>query len=167
MLHPTRDELLDDIAVLGDLLTARGCWFAAAESCTGGLLTATITDVPGVSAWLKGGVTAYHNDVKETLLSTPARVLEDHGAVSEPAVRAMVAGVTRLMEAQAGIAISGVAGPGGGAYHKPVGTVCIAWRLHDETRAVTELISGDRVAVRWGSVARAVRGMVTMVQEQG
>lgn len=112
--------------VLGKLLLARGETVATAESCTGGTIAQMITAIPGSSAYFKGSVVAYSNEVKTKLLQVPAEMLQQHGAVSEAVVCAMAAQVCEFMQTTYGIAVSGVAGPDGGTDEKPVGTVWIA-----------------------------------------
>jgi nicotinamide-nucleotide amidase len=107
-------------------LRARGDTLALAESCTGGLVAARLTDVPGSSDVLRGAVVAYANDAKRELLGVPAAMLEQHGAVSEQVAGAMASGVRAQFGAKVGVATTGVAGPGGGTEQKPVGTVCFA-----------------------------------------
>jgi nicotinamide-nucleotide amidase len=112
--------------VVGDALRDRSWHVAVAESCTGGLLLTRLTDVPGSSAWVTGGVVAYANSVKTGELGVPLSLIEAHGAVSEPVAEAMAEGVRRLLGAEAGVGITGIAGPEGGTRDKPVGTVVIA-----------------------------------------
>ncbi len=119
------DETLE--AVIGRLLTERGETLVTAESCTGGLVAARITRVAGSSAYFLGAAVTYVNRLKETLLGVPAELLEAHGAVSEPVARAMASGARRELSADWAVAITGVAGPGGGSEAKPVGTVHFAW----------------------------------------
>ena len=113
-------------AVVGNLLRARGWWVALAESCTGGLATSRLTDVPGSSDYVERAVVAYSNRAKIELLDVPEALIREHGAVSEPVALAMAAGIRQRAGVNAGIGITGIAGPGGGSEHKPVGTVCIA-----------------------------------------
>jgi nicotinamide-nucleotide amidase len=113
-------------SVAGELLAAGGRTLATAESCTGGLVAERITRVPGSSGWFVGGVVAYSNELKRRLLGVPAELLAAHGAVSEPVARAMAEGARARLGADFGLAITGVAGPGGGAPDKPVGTVHLA-----------------------------------------
>ena len=113
-------------AVVGDLLRARGWWVAFAESCTGGLATSRMTDVPGSSEYVERSIVAYSNRAKIELLDVPEQLITEHGAVSEPVALAMAAGIRRRAGVDVGVGITGIAGPGGGTEQKPVGTVCIA-----------------------------------------
>ena len=110
--------------VLGELLAARRATVAFAESCTGGLVSHRLTNVPGSSSYFRGGINAYSNDAKETLLSVPAAMLAAHGAVSEEVAGAMAEGARRVLGADLAVAVTGIAGPDGGSAEKPVGTVC-------------------------------------------
>lgn len=107
-------------------LLSRELTLSTAESCTGGLVAAAITSVPGSSAVFNGGIVAYSNDVKQNVLGVPEDILSRYGAVSEQTVRCMVEGVARLTKSDCAVAVSGIAGPGGGTKDKPVGTVWIA-----------------------------------------
>lgn len=144
--HYYGQDAADLAAVVLDLL--RGKRLAVGESCTGGLIAARLTAVPGSSEVFVGGVVAYDNAVKTGLLDVPAATLEAHGAVSEETVRAMAAGAQRRFEADAAIAVTGIAGPGGGTPEKPVGTVWLAARAGDTTRTVKRVFPGDRGEVR-------------------
>jgi nicotinamide-nucleotide amidase len=148
----------DLAAVVLDLL--RGKRLAVGESCTGGLLAARITAVPGASAVFAGGVVAYDDGVKRDLLNVPGATLEAHGAVSEETVRAMVEGAQRRFDAGAAIAVTGIAGPAGGTPEKPVGTVWLAARLGDETRALKRVFPGDRGEIR----ARAAQAALDLLR---
>ena len=140
--------------VVGGLLAREGFRVAVGESCTGGLVTARLVDVPGSSAWVGAGVVAYSNAVKREALGVPSEVLEAHGAVSEPVALAMAAGARRVGGADLGIGVTGVAGPGGGTDAKPVGTVCIAVVGPGAAEAATTVrLPGDRAMVR-GQAAR-------------
>ena len=112
--------------VVGELLAARGYTIAAAESCTGGLLTSRLTDVPGSSSYVRAGIVAYAYEDKTSLLGVPRALIETHGAVSEPVAVAMAEGIRERTGADVAIGITGIAGPGGGTAAKPVGTVVIA-----------------------------------------
>lgn len=113
-------------AVVGGLLRSRGWWVALAESCTGGLATSRLTDVPGSSDYVERAVVAYSNRAKIELLDVPEALIREHGAVSEPVALAMASGIRKRAGVNAGVGITGIAGPGGGTDQKPVGTVCIA-----------------------------------------
>ncbi|HYB94792.1 MAG TPA: competence/damage-inducible protein A [Vicinamibacterales bacterium] len=113
-------------AVTGQLLRTRGWWVAFAESCTGGLATSRMTDVPGSSEYVERSVVAYSNRAKTELLGVAESLIAAHGAVSEPVAVAMAAGIRARAGVQVGVGITGIAGPGGGSEQKPVGTVCIA-----------------------------------------
>ena len=119
------DEALE--AVVGRLLSERRLTLATAESCTGGLVAERLTRVPGSSAYFVGGVVAYSDAVKTAFLGVPAALLAEHGAVSEPVARAMAEGARRALGSDWALAVTGVAGPGGGSDEKPVGTVDLAW----------------------------------------
>ena len=143
--------------VVGDALRGRGLTLAVAESCTGGLVAGRLTDVPGSSACVVGGVVAYANDVKRDLLDVPADVLARHGAVSEPVAAAMAVGVRRALHADVGVAVTGIAGPDGGTAEKPVGTVCFSVAgPGDQLTTVTRMVPGDRGLIRQWSVLVAL-----------
>jgi len=119
----TEGETMEE--VVGILLRQHGMTLATAESCTGGLISNRITNVPGSSDYFLEGVVSYSNEAKEKLLGVPKDMLDTHGAVSAPVVEAMAGGVKKLAGSDIGIAVSGIAGPGGGTPEKPVGTVFI------------------------------------------
>lgn len=141
--------------VVGGVLQSRGLTVAVAESCTGGMLGARLTDVPGSSAWFAGGVIAYANEIKETELNVPAALIQNHGAVSEAVAVAMADGVRDRMGAGAGVAITGIAGPTGGTPEKPAGLVVIAVSLGPATVRTYRFV-GDRAMVRQQSVIAAL-----------
>lgn len=144
-------------AVVGEELRSRGWRIAVAESCTGGLVLGRLTDVPGSSAWVVGGIVAYDNALKMRDLDVPADVLQSSGAVSEPVARLMAEGVRARYGAEVGVGVTGVAGPGGGTPAKPVGTVVIAVSAQGrDTAARTFLFPGDREMVRRFSTAAAL-----------
>lgn len=143
--------------VVGEMLHERALTLAAAESCTGGLLLGRLTQVPGSSAWVVGGVVAYDNRVKTGTLGVPPDMLAEHGAVSEPVALAMADGVRASLEADIGVGITGIAGPSGGSEAKPVGTVVIAVSGPGAARTVRTLrLPGDRAMVRQLSVQSAL-----------
>lgn len=152
-------------ATVGELAAARGVLLATAESCTGGLVAGALTAVAGSSAWFVGGVVAYANAVKERLLGVDPAILAAHGAVSGPCVAAMAQGVARLLGASAAVAVSGIAGPGGGTPSKPVGLVWLGWWLEGAAETRSFRFAGDRAAVRWAAVDAALAGLVAMLQD--
>lgn len=149
-----------------DALTRAGWTAALAESCTGGLVSAALTSVPGASARFWGSVVSYANEAKEKVLSVPREILERHGAVSAETVRAMSLGVLALSGADAAAAVSGIAGPGGGTPDKPVGTVWIG--LATRAGVVREVrldLRGDRDRIRTESALRTLAELRLLVEE--
>ena len=137
----------------------KAAWqLAVAESCTGGMLGARLTSVPGSSDVVLGGVVAYHNRVKTELLGVPDELLSDHGAVSAPVAEAMASGVRRRLGAQVGVSITGVAGPGGGSEHRPVGTVWFGLdRAGADVRSRHAVFPGNRDEIRRRAVQYALQ----------
>lgn len=158
---PLTDKALAEAGgQLADLLERRQLTIATAESCTGGWVAKVLTDRAGSSAYLWAGLVTYSNDAKHELLGVTELSLTEHGAVSEPVVREMVAGALAVTGASVAVAISGVAGPGGGSEDKPVGTVWFAWgSTLADTEAVVEHFSGDRDQVRRQAVLHALQGV--------
>lgn len=146
---------------VGRLLTAAHLTIAAAESCTGGLLTSRLTDVAGSSAYVKGSVVSYTNEVKAALLGVEEELLKTRGAVSEPVARAMAEGVRRRMRTDIGVGITGLAGPGGGTPEKPVGLVFVSVAGAQGTDVRRFLFSGDRRAIK----GQAAEAALTMMEE--
>lgn len=143
--------------LINHTLTARGQMIVTAESCTGGLICGALTDVPGSSAAVHGGFITYANGAKEKMVGVPADLLEAHGAVSEPVARAMAEGALRVSGADIAVAVTGIAGPGGGTEGKPVGLVHFACATAEGTIVAVERF-GDtgRQEVREASVIRAL-----------
>lgn len=144
---------------LADALRARGWTLATAESCTGGLIAAACTDLAGSSDWFERGWVTYSNAAKAEELGVPAALIAAHGAVSGPVARAMAEGAARRARAACAVAVTGVAGPGGGSASKPVGTVWLSWCVHGLTSAECQRFAGDRAAVRAATVAHALQGL--------
>lgn len=145
-----------------DQLIAARMNVATAESCTGGWIAKAITDIPGSSNCFGYGIVSYSNAAKESLLGVPAGILEAHGAVSGETVAEMARGALRASGADIAVAVSGIAGPGGGTEEKPVGTVWFAWATSGtDGRAETEqhAYGGDREAVRALTVKTALKGL--------
>jgi nicotinamide-nucleotide amidase len=156
--------ILSLAVAVGRALVDRGAMCATAESCTGGLVAGAITDIPGSSAWFDRGFVTYTNEAKTEMLAVPAEVLAVHGAVSEATVRAMVAGALTHSAASYAVAITGVAGPGGGSPDKPVGLVCFAWAQRGgHVEVATHRFPGDRADVRRASVVTALAGLHALV----
>lgn len=149
---------------LGHRLLERGEWLAAAESCTGGWLAQSVTAIAGSSAWFDRGFVTYSNAAKIDMLGVPATTLERQGAVSEAVARAMAQGALAHSTATWTVAITGIAGPGGGSPDKPVGTVCFAWANKDGgCEATASQFAGDRAAVREQAVAFALHGLLDRI----
>ena len=164
MARVSDEELLELAAELGDKLRARGWMLATAESCTGGWVGQLVTALPGSSHWYERGFITYANIAKMEMLGVPAETLEAHGAVSEDTALAMASGALERSHAQATLAISGIAGPGGGTREKPVGTVCYGWALADGTRlSSTCRLDGNREEIRSRAAAAALRGLIELL----
>lgn len=152
---------------LGELLKQRGMMLATAESCTGGWVGQVLTSVPGSSHWFDRGFITYTNQAKRDMLGVTTDVLARHGAVSAQTARAMVEGALANSRAQAALAITGIAGPGGGSGEKPVGTVWLAWAASGrEPVVVVEHFDGGRREIRRQAVARALRGMLDFLEAE-
>ncbi len=150
---------------LSQRLQAAGLMLVTAESCTGGWIAKVVTDIPGSSGWLDRGFVTYSNESKAEMLGVAAATLDSQGAVSEAVVREMVLGALACSRAQVAVAVSGVAGPGGGSAEKPVGTVCFAWALsRREPTLRTEHFDGDREAVRQQTVRWALSGLIELLE---
>ena len=151
--------------VVGDLLNERGLTIAVAESCSGGLLLSRLTDVPGSSAWVRGGAVAYSNDAKTLFADVPEDLMAAHGAVSEPVAIALADGIRTRLAADIGVGVTGIAGPSGGTPAKPVGTVAIAVVMSAvPARVRTFSFPGGRVQVKFQATQTAldiVRRLVT------
>lgn len=159
----TQTDLEAIAAEVGARLEAREQFLVTAESCTGGWVGQCLTAIAGSSHWFDRGFVTYSNVAKVETLGVPKTTLVRHGAVSEATARAMAEGALRqCAKAHWSLAITGVAGPGGGSEEKPVGTVCFAWAERDGgCVAETCLFAGDRAAVRAQSVKHALAGLLT------
>lgn len=157
------DSVLGLSEALVSKLAASGKMVATAESCTGGWIAKAITDVAGSSNVFAYGVVSYSNGAKESLLGVRAETLDRHGAVSDAVVEEMAAGALELSGADIAVAVSGIAGPGGGSDEKPVGTVWFAWAIRDGSlvKYTTDCrqFKGDRDDVREQTVTHALRGV--------
>ncbi len=155
-----QSELEQLAAEVGAGLIARGEFLVTAESCTGGWVGQCLTAIAGSSTWYDGGFITYSNTAKTRFLGVPESTLRRHGAVSEATARAMAQGALARSSAVWSLAITGIAGPGGGSPRKPVGTVCFAWaRQEGGCVAETCHFEGGRAAVRFQAVRHALRGI--------
>jgi nicotinamide-nucleotide amidase len=160
----TDTELRELARELGEALMQRGLTVATAESCSGGWIAKSLTDLPGSSAWFGWGFVTYANEAKIRLLGIEREQLEANGAVSEPIVRAMAEGAAAVSGSDLSVAVSGIAGPDGGSAEKPVGTVWFAWTVGKDTEACSVQLDGDRDAVRRATVEFALRGLIKRAQ---
>jgi nicotinamide-nucleotide amidase len=152
------------VATLAERLQARGWRMATAESCTGGLIAGACTDLAGSSAWFERGFVTYSNAAKTEMLGVDAALIDAHGAVSEPVVRAMAEGaIARGAPARASVAVTGVAGPTGGSPDKPVGTVWFGWSVDGQVRTERRHFDGDRAAVRAATVHYALQTLIQLL----
>jgi len=149
------------VLALAQALRARGLKLATAESCTGGLIAAACTAVAGSSDWFERGFVTYSNEAKTESLGVDASVIAAHGAVSEEVARAMAEGALAHSRAQLAVAVTGIAGPGGGSKAKPVGTVWLAVaRAGEGAQAELLQLGGDRTAIREQTVQHALRRLI-------
>ena len=177
-------DIIEQSQALGQLLAGRNLRVSTAESCTGGLVAAAITEIAGSSAWFKQSVVTYSNEAKQILLAVDPAILSTHGAVSEACVRAMALGCLHKMGSDIAISISGIAGPGGATEGKPVGTVWIGWamkspsdgQLHGNDTVISNAVEadamrfqfdGERSAVRLQAVFEALRGSISRIEHAG
>jgi len=152
---------------VGAKLKAHGLMLVTAESCTGGGVAQAITDVAGSSAWFERGFITYSNRSKQEMLGVCAVTLDQFGAVSEATVREMVTGALHNSDAPVALAVSGVAGPGGGTVEKPVGTVWFAWSVQgDVTRTACHHFLGSRTEIRTDAIRVALQGVLDLLEQR-
>lgn len=161
-------EVLGAAVRLGRALEQAGLRVVCAESCTGGLIAAALTEVGGSSAWFERGFVTYSNEAKAEVLGVSREMLAEHGAVSEPVARAMASGALAASRAQLALSVTGVAGPGGGSADKPVGTVWFGWAMAmpgqaPRVQSATRRFDGDRAGVRGQSAIFALEQALSMV----
>jgi len=149
--------------LLADLMLNKGWLLTTAESCTGGMISAACTDLAGSSAWFERGFVSYSNEAKTELLGVDAALIAAHGAVSDEVARAMVQGAITHSHAQVAVAVTGVAGPGGGSRAKPVGTVCFGFMVDGSLSSEMRRFDGDRAAVRAATVQHALQRLVELL----
>ncbi|WP_157313882.1 CinA family protein [Chitinibacter sp. GC72] len=150
---------------IGQLLLARGETLATAESCTGGLIAAAITEIAGSSAWFERGYITYANHAKTDMLDVPPAFIDGLGAVSEPVVAAMAQGAATNANARWALAVSGIAGPTGGSAEKPVGTVWLAWATPAGIITEKQVFAGNRSQIRAATVYRALERLAAFLRE--
>ncbi len=150
--------------IAANLLLNNNYFLATAESCTGGLIAAACTELAGSSNWFERGLVTYSNAAKTELLGVDAELIASSGAVSEPVVRAMAVGTLRHSHAHVSIAVTGVAGPGGGGADKPVGTVWFGFALPGGITTEVQHFAGNRAAVRQATVQHALTRLTELLQ---
>lgn len=156
------DSLTALAARLGEQLLSLHAYVGTAESCTGGGIAEAITRIPGSSAWFEAGYVTYSNTQKTAQLGVPRELFDTVGAVSQEVVEAMVRGAQAHSVARFAVAVSGVAGPGGGSQEKPVGTVWLAWGDGERLVSLRKQFSGDRDQVRHSTVECALQGLLRL-----
>jgi len=163
---PTDAELAALARQLADALIAQRLFVCTAESCTGGWIAKTLTDLAGSSGWFDCGMVAYSYEAKQAMLGVRPQTLEREGAVSRETVIEMVSGALVNSAASVAVAVTGIAGPGGGTVDKPVGTVWIGWkRRGGYPKAEVFHFAGDREAVRRQTIAAALRGLLALTSD--
>lgn len=150
---------------VGEALADRGYRIALAESCTGGLILKLLTDVPGSSGYVEGGVVAYSDAVKRELLGVEEGIMAEHGAVSGPTARAMAEGMAKLLDCPVALSVTGIAGPGGAVPGKPVGTVWFGVVAPSLSRVEEALFPGDRDAVRRDAAEHGLRLLLEAIRK--
>ena len=169
-LQPAHNLLLNQelntpeyIGLLANLMLEKGLFLATAESCTGGMIAAACTDLAGSSAWFERGFVTYSNAAKAELLGVDAVLIAQQGAVSEQVARAMAFGAIRRSQAQVSVAVTGVAGPSGGSFEKPVGMVWFGFSVGGMLTSEMMRFDGDRASVRAATVRYAVQRLVGLL----
>ncbi len=161
---PSQIVLKDYIQRIGEMLVERKELLTTAESCTGGMISAAVTDISGSSAWFDRAFITYSNEAKQQMLGVKVETLQQYGAVSIETVVEMCKGALHHSNASWAIAVSGIAGPTGGTPEKPVGTVCIGWaNKNGYCEYVTEHFSGDRAQVRQQTVVKALQQLALLI----
>jgi len=160
-LKPTCKELAERIGIK---LIKCGLTLSTAESCTGGMIGASITSIPGASQWFRGGIIAYDNSVKMSLLNVPRSILDSNGAVSTQTAKAMAFGACLKLETECAIAVTGIAGPDGGTEEKPVGLVYIGVCYLETVEIFKHIFSGNRDDVREQTVHMGIRHLAELLK---
>jgi PncC family amidohydrolase len=152
------------VQIIANLLTAKDQTLATAESCTGGLISHTITNIPGASNFYNGGVIAYANDIKSRLVGVPVSLIRKHGAVSAPVALALAKGIRQSAKADFSIAVTGIAGPGGGTKSKPVGLVLIAVSSLRKTMVKRFVFKGTRLQIKTKAAKAALAMLLKLIR---
>lgn len=160
-MNPTVYLLAEEVS---RLLLKRKKTIAVAESCTGGLLGGALTGIPGASDFFRGGIIAYSNDIKQSVLGIPEDLLKKHGAVSEACVDAMASSIKKTFKTNSAAAITGIAGPGGGSAKKPVGLVFITAIVGTKSKTCRHNFEGSRQQVRECAVEWALRQLLDLLE---
>jgi len=155
---------IDLTKTLAQILLSRNWTVSLAESCTGGLVCATLTELAGSSEWFERGYITYSNEAKTECLDVSAQLIQSHGAVSEQVAKAMAEGARIHSRSDVAISITGIAGPTGGSAEKPVGTVCFGWATDNQTLTKTMCFDGDRQAVRQQATEFALTELIALLR---
>jgi nicotinamide-nucleotide amidase len=149
---------------LAQILLSRNWTVSLAESCTGGLVCATLTELAGSSEWFERGYITYSNEAKAECLDVPLQLIESHGAVSEEVAKAMAEGARINSGSNVAISITGIAGPSGGSAEKPVGTVCFGWATENQTLTKTMHFAGNRQTIRQQAAQFALTELIALLR---
>lgn len=159
------DQVLTLSAQLGELLTDKNWQITCAESCTGGGIGYAITSAPGSSNWFQRGFITYSNEAKSDLVAVDPQIINKHGAVSQAVVEQMSLGALKMAKADVAVAVSGVAGPGGGTADKPVGLVWFGFIIGEQQFAFSKIFTGDRARVREQTVEVAMQTLIDRLKQ--
>ena len=163
MFNDLSNDIEELVKQLAAKLTEKGWMLATAESCTGGMIAAACTDLAGSSQWFDRGFVTYSNEAKTEMLGVPVELIARHGAVSEEVVRAMAEGAIGHSRAEVSVAVTGIAGPGGGSVEKPVGTVWVGWCVDGNTLTDCLHLDGRRASIRTATLTHALQQLLRCV----
>ncbi len=157
-------NVADLTKTLAAILLSRNWTVSLAESCTGGLVCATLTELAGSSEWFERGYITYSNEAKTECLGVPSQLIESHGAISEQVAKAMAEGARINSGSNVAISITGIAGPSGGSAEKPVGTVCFGWATESQTLTKTMHFEGNRQTIRQQATEFALAELIALLR---
>jgi len=157
-------NVIDLTKTLAQILLSKNWTISLAESCTGGLVCATLTELAGSSEWFERGYITYSNEAKAECLDVPVDLIESHGAVSEQVAKAMAEGTRINSGSNVAISITGIAGPAGGSVEKPVGTVCFGWATENQTLTKTMRFEGARQMIRQDATEFALSELIALLR---